>query len=252
MTFGYECRPSFWRSVRANSHLVIAGLGTASFLGVAGLALWLAMPSSERSAFADARPEPAVNEVAASTSAAPQPASDQAAPRGDEVTPQTAAAEAAIPTLKPNDVRWKNPNAPDKPAPADTSQAVTAEAAGPAPEGDNPSLTAFAAANRAQINNDATAATPKPDSGTETAAIPTPKPAVPKTVPSADAKTAEATDNGHTVSAVTMRSAPRKGASAMITVPSNAAVQVFGCKQWCEIVYNGKRGFIYNTYLSRQ
>ncbi len=251
MTFGYECRPSFWRSVRSNSHLVIAGLGTASFLGIAGLALWLAMPSDERAAFADTRQEAAESQLTTTAeTVAPDAPTPQAAPRGDEVTPETAAAEAQLPTLKSNNIRWKDPNAPDKPAPQAQAarQAVDAQAgagdARPQEEGDASPLAAFAAANRAQVGGSATTAGTKPDTAA-TAAIPSAKP---KT-DAAPAK--EASANGRTVHAVTMRSGPKKGASAMTTVPAGTAVQVISCSQWCEIVYKDKRGWVYKSYVKR-
>lgn len=254
MTFGYECRPSFWRSVRANSHLVIAGLGTASFLGIAGLALWLAMPSGERTAFADTRHDTAESQLVA-MAAEPEPAARseaQAASRGDKVTPETDSAEAQLPTLKSNNVRWKDPNAPDNPAPAtsaqDSRQAVDAQAAATdatPQQGDASPLTAFAAANRAKVGGNAATAGAKPDNAA-TAAIPAAKPKT-DPAPTTDASAA----NGHTVHAVTMRSGPKKGASALATVPADAAVQVISCSRWCEIVYKDKRGWVYKSFVKR-
>jgi hypothetical protein len=257
MTFGYECRPSFWRTIRANSHLVIAGVGTASFLGVAGLALWLAMPSIERPAFADSRQETVVQQAAAAplasqvAAAAPEPA---AAPRSDEVTPQTAAAEAEIPVLKPNDLRWKDPNAPEKPAPAPAPsvQALNAEAKAatpadgePAADAANSPLSAFAAANRAQVGGDNgnTAA-----DSSQTAAIPTAKPQ-PPAEKSAPAAKDEPTQEGRILHGVTMRASPKKGAAALTTIPAKTIVQVVSCKQWCEVVYKGRHGFIYKSFV---
>ena len=52
MQFGYDMRPSFWQEVRSNSHLVIAAIGTAALLGVAAVALWLALPANDRQAAA--------------------------------------------------------------------------------------------------------------------------------------------------------------------------------------------------------
>jgi hypothetical protein len=257
MTFGYECRPSFWRTIRANSHLVIAAVGTASFLGVAGLALWLAMPSIERPAFADSRQAvvqqaaaaPLASQVAAAT---PEPA---AAPRADEVTPQTAAAEAEIPVLKPNDVRWKDPNASQKPAPAPSPsvQAVNAEAKAAdgqaAADTANSPLSAFAAANRAQVSGIQEHAGAKPDAS-ETAAIPTARPQ-----PPADKFASAAEDNptqeGHILHGVTMRAGPKKGATALTTIPAKTIVQVVSCKQWCEVVYKGRHGWIYKSFVKR-
>ncbi len=259
MTFGYECRPSFWRTVRANSHLVIAGLGTASFLGVAGLALWLAIPDADRQAFADSDPETVVHQVVAeapvvSEPAAPAPA--EAAPHSEPPAKQTAA-ESELPALKPSDTRWKDPNASGTPPAPSAEQAVSAEASGAQPLAADPAgaavssaISAFAAENRAQLNNDPGSAGNKPDDS-ETAAIPAAKP-LPK---AGEGKTAgedsTATQPGRTARAVTMRTGPRKGAAAMGTLPANTAVEVVDCKQWCEIVYNGKRGFIYKSYLDR-
>jgi Bacterial SH3 domain len=50
-------------------------------------------------------------------------------------------------------------------------------------------------------------------------------------------------------SAVSMRSGPDRGTAAVGVVPADAPVQVVACDGWCEIVYNGQRGFIYKTFL---
>ncbi|WP_404925094.1 hypothetical protein [Mesorhizobium sp. ORM16] len=65
MQFGYDMRPSFWQEVRSNSHLVIAAVGTAALLGVAAVALWLALPANERQAVAN--PEQAIPAVPVKT-----------------------------------------------------------------------------------------------------------------------------------------------------------------------------------------
>lgn len=50
--------------------------------------------------------------------------------------------------------------------------------------------------------------------------------------------------------AVTMRSRPANGASPVGTIPTNASITVApGCKAWCQVTYNGKRGFIYKGFL---
>ena len=103
-----------------------------------------------------------------------------------------------------------------------------------------------------------------PDSGTaitdgaQTAAIPTPKPQLPTAQSSAargrrqakakPQKVARA-GTGRILRAVTMRTGPKKNAAAMVTVPAKTSVQVMSCKQWCQIVYNGKRGWIYKSYI---
>jgi len=61
--------------------------------------------------------------------------------------------------------------------------------------------------------------------------------------------TTGAAANGRVLRAVTMRSGPKKGAAAILTVPAKSSVQVMSCKQWCEIVYNGKHGWVYKSYV---
>lgn len=259
MTFGYEYRPSFWRTIRSNSHLVIAAGGTASFLGVAGIALWLAMPSAERAAFADTKPEVLVREappVETATVSDPQPGAAKVA------------VEATVATA-PKDVRWKAPaasqatateEATTKPAAQDPLQAVNKEAEAsavkPTADATSAQVSAFAAANRAEVSAGSGSGGNPDDSST--AAIPTPKPRQPAVQASADSEPDDAAPakdadvaQGHTLRAVTMRSGPKKGASAMGTVPAKTAVQIVTCNQWCQIVYNGKRGWIYKSYVSR-
>jgi hypothetical protein len=50
--------------------------------------------------------------------------------------------------------------------------------------------------------------------------------------------------------AVNLRSSPRKGASVAVVVPAGSAVNVLTCDGWCEVVYNGKKGWVYKSYLS--
>ena len=46
-----------------------------------------------------------------------------------------------------------------------------------------------------------------------------------------------------------LRSGPKKNAAAISTVPAKTSVQVMGCQKWCQIVYNGKTGWIYKSYI---
>ena len=88
--------------------------------------------------------------------------------------------------------------------------------------------------------------------GAQTAAIPTPKPDLPAADESAvepKPQKASAASTGRILSAVTMRAGPKKNAAAIVTVPAKASVQVVSCSKWCQIVYNGKRGWIYKSYI---
>lgn len=257
MQFGYEPRPSFWQEVRSNSHLVIAAAGTAALLGVAGVALWLALPANDRQAFANqeqavaepAQPVAAPLTATAETNSGQALAAPQAAPTADEIS-AGAAEDAALSALASNDPRWTKPkNAASKPAPSPaqgTSQAVATDLkASVAVAGTEPAAEKAAAAepSKPAAPNNAAAAHSSPDAS-ETAAIPTVKPRKP------DAQ-AGVTGNGRIVRSVTMRKGPKKGAAAIGTVPAKTTVQVVGCKQWCQIVYNGKRGWIYKSFLKR-
>jgi uncharacterized protein YraI len=48
---------------------------------------------------------------------------------------------------------------------------------------------------------------------------------------------------------VNMRSRPKSGSGVLTVVPRKAVVQVVGCKAWCEVIYQGQRGYIYKSYL---
>ena len=245
MQYGYQPRPSFWHAVKSNSHLIIAAVGTAALLGVAAVALWLAMPSGDRQAFADSGK--AVGEalksgtpkVVADAAAAP---ADKAAPKANAVSPKTAAQEAEIPVLASNDPRWSGskPKAAVAAAPEPVAkQAFAAQTVDPAAA----AAVAATAEEAAGASADAKPAAESQD-GAKTAAIPTARPQKPE-AQAADTKT------GHIVRSVTMRSGPKKGAAALGTIPAKSSVQVMSCSKWCQVVYKGKRGWIYKSFLKR-
>lgn len=274
MQFGYDMRPSFWQEVRSNSHLVIAAVGTAALLGVAAVALWLALPTSERQAAASqeqsipAIPVKTMKIVPAGTTVAAATVS-QPARKSDQVSPTVAAAKANIQALAANDPRWTEAQPKTASAAPDADQATApsqvANQAEPAP--DKPATTAAfaqsatdtdATAELAKVAAPAPAAGSNPD-GAKTAAIPEGQPQTPDQQPAAtddDGSKAKAkprkvaaAGNGRILRAVTMRSGPKKNAAAIATVPARTSVQVMSCKQWCQIVYNGKTGWIYKSYI---
>jgi len=65
----------------------------------------------------------------------------------------------------------------------------------------------------------------------------------------AKTKKVAAAGMGRILRPVTMRAGPKKNAAAIGTVPARTSVQVVSCKQWCEIVYNGKHGWVYKSYV---
>ena len=48
---------------------------------------------------------------------------------------------------------------------------------------------------------------------------------------------------------VNMRTRPKSGASVLTVVPKAASVQLVGCKLWCEIVYKGRRGYVFKDFV---
>jgi len=50
-------------------------------------------------------------------------------------------------------------------------------------------------------------------------------------------------------SSVTMRAAPRNGSAAVLNLQAGQKVELVACKGWCEIIADGKRGFIYKRFV---
>jgi hypothetical protein len=277
MQFGYNVRPSFWQKVQSNAHLVIAAIGTAALLGVAAVALWLCIPGSDRQVAA-ATAEQAVptipvktTKVAPAAAAITVAAAPQAARKADAVSPAIAARAASIPALASNNPRWTASDATPPPAQAEDQPVQSKQAAEPSaakstdtafaePAAENDASDALSQVAAPAPAGETPTAGKKPSDkmdGAQTAAIPEAKPQVPDAEPAEDSATqakpkpqkAGAAANGRVLRAVTMRSGPKKGAAAILTVPAKSSVQVMSCKQWCEIVYNGKHGWVYKSYV---
>ncbi len=52
-----------------------------------------------------------------------------------------------------------------------------------------------------------------------------------------------------TTQAVNMRAGPANGAPTLTVVPGGQDLQVVGCDGWCEVVFEGTRGWIYQSFL---
>lgn len=50
-------------------------------------------------------------------------------------------------------------------------------------------------------------------------------------------------------SSVTMRSEPKRGAAAIGNLQSGQKVDLVACDGWCEVIADGKRGFIYKSFV---
>lgn len=228
MQYGYNARRSWWHEVKAHAHLVIAAVGTVALLAVAAVALWLAMPAGERQAFAEAKVDPQPVVAAPATEV---PASDVTAQANPQPEPPVETASVA-----------EQPEAPmtQTEVPELDPQAAAAIAA-PAVEGDQETSPPIEAGQE-----------PPPQEMPLMAAIPTPRPAFLSEAAKPD-KPSEASDktSGHTLKAVTMRSGPKSGTSAIDTIPAKTAIEVISCEKWCEIVYEGKRGFVYKSFVQQ-
>ncbi len=254
----YDVRPSLWNEIAARSHLIVAGVGSVAMLGLAGTAIWLALPadtgddilrtveSAPRVASAAAAPASA-DDVAKPKEPAATDAADPAVSVASGVpakigTPQAAAPEATIVADAEEDVEPL-----DSTDPRWVASAAHAAAASPAP----------AEPQAKKTEGGVVAAYADDDSVADraaTAAIPSAKPIL-QDAPEAAAAEEEkevadaAGRAGRTVRAVTMRARPSSRGGVLGTVPGRADVQVVSCSQWCEIVYKGKRGFVYRSFL---
>jgi hypothetical protein len=266
MQFGYDMRPSFWQEVRSNSHLVIAAIGTAALLGVAAVALWLAWPASDQQAAASSEQTiptiPVKTTKIAPVGAAVAAAAVPQARKSDAVSPTVATAEANVQALAPNDPRWtgsqpKAASASDSTSPSQVANQAEQTPDKPAAAFAQPAAETDASTELAKVAAPPAAAAGHPD-GAQTAAIPAVQPQVPPQQPTAGADGSQAkakprkvaaAGTGRILRAVTMRSAPKKNAAAIFTVPARTSVQVMSCKQWCQITYNGKTGWVYKSYI---
>ncbi|HEY9056412.1 MAG TPA: SH3 domain-containing protein [Aurantimonas sp.] len=52
--------------------------------------------------------------------------------------------------------------------------------------------------------------------------------------------------------AVNMRAKPANGAKILTVLPKGRTVEIINCDMWCEVSADGKRGFIYKSFVSRK
>ncbi len=60
---------------------------------------------------------------------------------------------------------------------------------------------------------------------------------------------AKPTHVGRVKKHVNLRSGPADEAKVLTVVPAKASVNVLSCKGWCEVEYQGKRGWIYKSFI---
>jgi hypothetical protein len=64
-----------------------------------------------------------------------------------------------------------------------------------------------------------------------------------------DDQAVAATHTAPVTTDVNMRAGPDNGAAVILVVPRRSEVEVIGCRYWCEVVYAGKRGWIYKGFV---
>lgn len=173
-------------------------------------------------------------------------------------------AELEAEALATDDPRWAKTAALSESAKAGlNAKAVLASApAGPAEapaaqKGDG--AVSMAAPVAPPQDEPVTSSAPAPMDDTRTAAIPPQAPIVEAASPKPDkAPTVGAVPSGaapsstvKVTSAVKMRARGADGARVVAVIPDNAAVGLVGCKIWCEVVYNGSRGFIFKGFVKK-
>ncbi|WP_274626911.1 SH3 domain-containing protein [Arvimicrobium flavum] len=58
--------------------------------------------------------------------------------------------------------------------------------------------------------------------------------------------------NARVRTAVFLRSRPADGSKVIVTIPGGASIQApASCKHWCQVSYQGRRGFIYKSFVLR-
>jgi SH3 domain-containing protein len=59
-----------------------------------------------------------------------------------------------------------------------------------------------------------------------------------------------ATRIARVVSDVNMRAGPSNGQSVLATISRGSSIEVIGCRQWCEVIFAGQRGWIYRGFIA--
>jgi hypothetical protein len=93
--------------------------------------------------------------------------------------------------------------------------------------------------------------TPPPNEGppSEKAATEAPLSPAPESEAHSTPKGPDAVRIARIVSDVNMRAGPSNGQAVLATIPRGTAVEVIECRQWCEVVFRGQRGWIYKSFI---
>jgi hypothetical protein len=222
-----------------------AKLILAAFMGISTLAtgLFIHVKLSRQTTEVVAAAEPAAAETAAPT--AERAISTEAEPFGKTRSISLSPAGAAQPADSDEDVdalghqdpRWVR-----------DATAVTATVAAKV----NPALAKAVTAVAPPVEASAFAA-PETDGASAAAADREFTAAIAPNAPKLDAQeTDEDPTSGQTtriLRAVNLRISPKSGSRVIKVLPAGATVDLVGCNIWCEVSYQGSRGFIYKSFV---
>jgi uncharacterized protein YraI len=77
-----------------------------------------------------------------------------------------------------------------------------------------------------------------------------PPPAIPETRPAVDrANDPVAVQVARVTSGVNMRAGPGNGQPVLVTIPAGSPIEVVKCAYWCEVIFAGRRGWVYKTFI---
>lgn len=179
----------------------------------------------------------------------PTPNTTKTAPRPTvSQKPASAAVDASdAEALPPEDPRWarQSPEArPGANALADLETpagAIVARALAGQEEPSDPMETAAIFRNEERALEQAPPAAPE-------LAIPAPEMPLTEEKPAAEKRPAPQ----RTVrvnDGVNLRARPASGSKVLRVIPERASVGLVGCETWCEVVYDGTRGFVYKSFV---
>jgi hypothetical protein len=63
------------------------------------------------------------------------------------------------------------------------------------------------------------------------------------------AKAPVAIQVARTISGANMRAGPNNGQQVLATIPRGSSIEVIKCRDWCEVVFAGQRGWVYKAFI---
>ena len=240
-----------WRGCGfATAVVAVIGVGTASAMFVDYLADRAVMRAAKAP---KALKTPAPQPELAGLTKPPAPIVRQGKPAVTATAASIAKPQPDDKQLALADARAAKPNPLTIDPEAALAQSELADAGGPLSE-----LSSFAETD-AELSAFAATDDASSADATFTAAIPSPRPeAAPPAAAAPEALTDDAAatkDDSATgreakvTTAVNLRAGPKDEAKVIAVVPARETVQLINCDGWCEVVFQGQRGWIYKSFI---